>query len=150
MPITDIYSQLTRDEGIRLVVYTDTRGFSSIGIGHNLDANPLPNYDLSNFTMADAEAVLQDDVARITARLILDIPWLAGFKSTQPVRFGVYQNLAFNMGAGGVMEFHHALADAQAGNWVQCAADMRASLWYTQVGARAERLCTQMETGVWQ
>src|SRR5208282_1047185 len=84
------------------------------------------------------------------ARLILDIPWLAGFKSTQPVRFGVYQNLAFNMGAGGVMEFHHALADAQAGNWVQCAADMRASLWYTQVGARAERLCTQMETGVWQ
>ena len=150
MPITDIYGQLTRDEGCVLHVYKDQNGIDTCLIGHNLVANPLPNYDLGNLTISDAMDVLQDDVARITARLILDIPWLAGLKTTQPVRFGVYQNMAFNMGAGGVMVFHHALADAQAGNWAQCAADMRASLWYSQVGPRAERLCTQMETGQWQ
>jgi len=150
MAITNIYDQLRRDEATVLHVYPDSRGFSTIGTGHNLDANPLPACVLDNFTAAEAAQVLVDDVARITARLLADIPWLAQLQASDVVRFGVYQNLSFNMGAGGVMEFHHALADAQAGNWVQCAADMRASLWYTQVGARAERLCTQMETGVWQ
>src|SRR5271169_5889485 len=95
---TDIYSQLTRDEGVRLSVYPDSRGFSTIGIGHNLDANPLPNYDLTNFTLADAEQVLQDDVARITAQLIADLPWVANL---DPVRQGVFQNMSFNMGVGG-------------------------------------------------
>ncbi len=145
--ITDIYSQLTRDEGVRLQRYRDTRGFWSIGIGHNLDANPLPNYDLDNFTLDDAEQVLRDDGARIWAKLYRDLPWLS---SIDAVRQGVYQNMSFNMGAGGVEEFHHSLADVQAGNYAQAALDMQASAWYTQVGARAQRLCVQMKTGIWQ
>jgi lysozyme len=150
MAITDIFSQLRRDEGTRLTVYPDSRGFNTIGTGHNLDANPLPDYDLSNFTPDDAASVLKDDVARITARLLADIPWLAKLQQSDPVRFGVFQNMAFNMGVGGVMEFHHDLADTQAGNYAQAALDMKASAWYTQVGARAQRLCVQMATGVWQ
>ncbi len=145
--ITDIYSQLTRDEGVRLHVYPDSRGFNTIGIGHNLDANPLPNYDLDNFTLDDAEQVLRDDGARIWAKLYRDLPWLS---SIDAVRQGVYQNMSFNMGAGGVEEFHHSLADVQAGNYAQAALDMQASAWYTEVGARAVRLCVQMKTGVWQ
>src|SRR5208282_3562282 len=148
--ITDIYSQLARDEAVRLSVYPDSRGFDTIGIGHNLDANPLP-FDVSNgITLDQAEQILRDDVARITAQLIKDIPWLSTLQTSDSVRFGVFQNMAFNMGAGGVVVFHHSLADALAGNWVQCAADMKASLWYTQVGARAQRLVQQLLTGVWQ
>lgn len=148
--ITDIYSQLARDEGVRLQVYPDPRGFDTIGIGHNLDANPLP-FDVSRgITQQQAYQILYADVGRITGQLITDIPWLASFQTTEPVRFGVFQNLAFNMGAGGVLEFHHDLADTQAGNYAAAALDMKASLWYTQVGARAQRLCAQMSTGVWQ
>src|SRR5208283_3000588 len=125
---SDIYEQLLRDEGMRLTVYPDSRGFDTIGIGHNIDANPLPNYDLTNFTLADAEQVLQDDVARITAQLIKDIPWLSNLQTSDSVRFGVFQNMAFNLGVGGVMEFHHDLADTQAGNYATAGADMKASL----------------------
>lgn len=147
MIITDIFSQLTRDEGVRLVKYLDSRGFWSIGIGHNLDANPLPDYDLSNFTLADAQAVLRADGARIWSKLYSALPWLGTLDTP---RQGVFQNMSFNMGAGGVEQFHHSLADTQAGNYSQAAADMKASAWYTQVGDRATRLCTQMESGIWQ
>ena len=145
--ITDIYSQLQRDEGVRLHVYPDSRGFDTIGIGHNLDANPL-SFDVSaGITLDQAFQILHEDVTRITAQLFKDIPWLEDLDS---VRQGVFQNMAFNMGVGGVLEFHHDLEDTNAGNYVKAAADMKASAWYTQVGARAQRLCTQMATGLWQ
>ena len=147
--ITDIYSQLRRDEGTRLVVYHDTRGFYTIGTGHNLVANPLPFDVSSGITQAQSDQILYADVDRITARLLADIPWLVTLQQKDVPRFGVFQNMAFNMGAGGIMEFHHDLADTQAGNYAQAAIDMAASAWYIQVGARARRLCQQMRTGQW-
>ena len=147
-PITDIYSQLIRDEGgCVLHIYPDSMSIDTVYVGHNLVANPLPNL---NLTLAQGMQVLHDDVTRITARLLADIPWLSHLQASDIVRFGVFQNMAFNMGAGGVMEFHHDLLDTQAGNYAAAALDMQASAWYTQVGDRAVRLCTQMRTGVWQ
>jgi lysozyme len=148
IPITDIYSQLIRDEGgCVLHIYPDSMGIDTVYVGHNLVANPLPNL---NFTLAQGLQVLHDDVARITARLLADIPWLAGLQTSDPVRFAVFQNMSFNMGVGGVMAFHHDLADSQAGNYAAAALDMQQSAWYNQVGSRAQRLCVQMRTGVWQ
>lgn len=145
-PITDIYSQLVRDEGVKLRIYKDTRGFNTIGVGHNLDVNPLP-FDVTGgiFTL-EAMQILHDDVARITAKLIADLPWLTKLDA---VRFGVFQNMAFNLGAGGVESFHHDLADTMNGNYEAAANDMENSLWYTQVGPRAKRLVQQMRTGQW-
>jgi lysozyme len=146
--ITCIQDQLIRDEGVRLFKYRDTRGFWTIGVGHNLDANPLPSYDISaGISLALAKQILNDDLARLTPQLFGRLPWL---RSLDPVRRGVFQNMDFNMGVGGVLEFHHDLADTQAGNYVQAAADMKNSAWYGQVGARAERLVQQMISGVWQ
>jgi lysozyme len=145
--ITCIKDQLIRDEGVRLQKYLDSRGFWTIGVGHNLDANPLP-YDISQgISMALATQIEGDDIARVTAQLFGDLPWL---RSLDVVRQGVFQNMGFNMGEGGVLEFHHDLADTQAGRYVQAGADMKASLWYGQVGPRAQRLVQQMITGVWQ
>ena len=145
--ITDIYSQLTRDEGgCVLHVYKDSKGIDTVYVGHNLEANPISDL---NFTLVQGLEILQSDVTRITAQLIKDIPWLADLQTNDPVRFGVFQNMSFNMGVGGVLVFHHDLADTQAGNYAASGADMRASLWYTQVGARAQRLVQQMITGEW-
>lgn len=145
--ITCIQDQLIRDEGIRLVKYLDSRGFWTIGVGHNLDANPLP-YDISNgISLALASQILREDLARLTPQLFGRLPWL---RSLDPVRQGVFQNMDFNMGVGGVLEFQHDLADTQAGNYAQAAADMKNSAWYGQVGERAQRLVQQMITGVWQ
>jgi lysozyme len=145
--ITCLKDQLIRDEGVRLEKYRDSRGFWTIGVGHNLDANPLP-FDVSGgITLTQATEILDDDIARISAQLFADLPWLS---TLDVVRQGIFGNMSFNMGVGGVLEFHHDLADTQAGNYLQAAADMKASEWYTQVGPRAQRLVQQMLTGQWQ
>jgi lysozyme len=145
--ITNLKDQLIRDEGVRLQKYRDSRGFWTIGVGHNLDANPLP-FDVSaGITLALATQILDDDIARTSAQLFADLPWLA---TLDLVRQGIFGNMSFNMGVGGVLEFHHDLADTQAGNYIQAAADMKASAWYAQVGPRAQRLVQQMLTGQWQ
>ena len=144
--IDSIISQLQRDEGLRLMPYKDTRGFTTVGYGHNLDASPIPGLSFP-ISLAQALAILGKDVERITRSLVLRLPWVV---SLDEARFGVYQNMSFNCGVPKLMEFHHDLADTQAGNYAKAAADMKASLWYTQTGERAVRLCTQMETGNWQ
>ena len=142
----DIISQLRRDEGLRLFPYKDSRGFNTIGVGHNLDANPLP-FDVSQgITEAQALQILGQDVERISRYLVQRLPWIV---SLDDARLGVLTNMGFNLGVAGILEFHHDLADTQAGNYAKAAADMKASKWYTQVGARAERLVKQMETGEW-
>src|SRR5271166_5505449 len=104
---TNLIDALKRDEGLRLTPYKDTRGFTTIYYGHNLDANPLP-----------AEVIAAADEATASVVLLADVA--------------------------------HMLMDVQAGNYAQAASDMKTSLWYTQVGQRAERLTQQMMTGVWQ
>jgi lysozyme len=145
--ITNLRDQLVRDEGVRLQLYKDSRGIWTIGVGHNVEANPLP-FDVSRgITLEQAAKILDDDVARVSAKLFADLPWLANLDL---VRQGVFLNMSFNMGVGGVLEFHHDLADTQAGNYAQAAADMKASAWYSQVGERAQRLCQQMISGDWK
>jgi lysozyme len=145
--IDNIIDQLKRDEGLRLMPYNDTRGFLTIGFGHNLDANPLP-YDVSNGISIDtATALLEADIAHVTAKLLYDMPWVDDLAE---VYKGVLINMSFNMGVAGEEAFHHMNSDLQAGNFLQAAKDGTNSLWYTQVGLRAQRLMTQLSTGVWQ
>jgi lysozyme len=144
--INNIIDQLKRDEGFRPNIYPDSRGFSTVGYGHNLDANPI-NALTVPISEALATQILGADVERISRYLQLSLPWVV---SLDDARHGVLLNMAFNMGVPGELKFHHELADTQAGNYLQAAADMKASLWYNQVGARAQRLCQQMETGIWQ
>jgi lysozyme len=145
--INNIIDQLKRDEGLRLKVYPDSRGFDTIGYGHNLSANPLP-FDVSNgITEVQASQILGVDSERISTFLQRSLPWIV---TLDDARLGVLQNMSFNMGVPGLLEFHHDLADLQAGNFEKAAADMKASAWYTEVGERAERLVQQILTGEWQ
>lgn len=146
MPISNIVDQLKRDEGVRFEPYKDDRGFNTVGVGHNLDANPLPNetYPMSIDRVVE---VLNEDLNRITNKLIGDLPWIAGLPD---VYKGVLQNIAFNMGAKGEEAFHHMLGDIEIGNYTEAAEAGSQSLWYTQVGDRAKRLMEQLRTGQWQ
>jgi lysozyme len=144
--ITNIIDQLTRDEGVRLDIYNDNRGFRTIGIGHNLDANPIPGL-VTPITLAQAKEILGKDVERISMFLQQKLPWIVNLDDA---RHGVLLNMSFNLGVPGLLGFHHNLADTQAGNYAQAAADMKSSAWYIEVGERAERLTQQMLTGEWQ
>lgn len=142
----EIIEQLKRDEGVKASPYKDSRGILTVGVGHNLEAHPLPNesYPLS---IDRINEILADDLARITSKLAASLPWI---ESLDDARKGVLQNMSFNMGVNGLLAFHHTLAAVQSGDYNAAATGMTQSAWYNQVGARAQRLVTQMETGEWQ
>ena len=143
--IDNILDQLARDEGFKDTPYKDTRGFSTVGYGHNLDAHPLLN-EVYPMAQARAKEILQADLAVIDAKLYHDLPWVSDLAD---VYKGVLQNLSFNMGVEGLLEFKNTLALIHTGEYPQAAKELLNSLWAKQVGNRAVRVATQLRTNQW-
>ena len=143
--IKSVIDQLMRDEGFRPDIYIDTVGKRTCGYGHNLDANPLPGL-IFPITESQALGILGKDVERISMYLQSQLPWVV---SLDDVRHGCLQNMAFNLGVNGLLQFHHMLTSLQAGDYANAALAMTQSAWYNQVGDRAKRLVIQMKTGQW-
>ena len=138
MTPTSLRDQLIRDEGLRLMPYTDTTGHITIGVGRNLSDAGISN--------SEAMAMLENDVARTVSRLLDACPWVAQLDAP---RHAVLVGMAFNLGVVGLLQFRQFLACVQAGNWELAAHEMLSSKWAEQVGARAHRLAQQIETGQW-
>ena len=137
--ISNLKDQLVRDEELRLKPYTDSVGKLTIGVGRNLTDKGI--------SFQEAQLLLANDIADATADLQAKLPWTA---TLDDVRKGALLNMAFNLGIGGLLEFHYFLAKMQAGNFSAAAGAMLDSLWARQVGPRATRLSMQIQTGVWQ
>lgn len=128
-------ASLKLHEGVRALPYKDSVGHTTIGVGHNLDAEGLPPTVI--------ESLLDWDI--LHAVLLTDrlLPWV---QTLDDVRKRVFVELVFNMG-GRIMGFHTALAYSLAREWAEAADAFRSSLWAKQVGQRAVTLTTMLETG---
>ncbi|KVP71044.1 lysozyme [Burkholderia ubonensis] len=128
-------AELTRDEGRRKRIYTDTVDKVSGGIGRNLTDK--------GFRDNEIDLMYENDVAETEAWLDHNLPW---WSALDPVRQRVMMNMAFNMQAK-LLGFRNFLAAAQRRDWNTAAAEMLDSLWARQVGARATRLAAMMRSG---
>ena len=144
---TLLEAELRRDEGVRYTIYLDTATppRRTVGVGHNIDAKPLPAGWTCPLTDAQVDQLLAEDLQSVFAGLDAHLPW---WRQLDDVRSRVIANMAFNMGTGALLGFPHALACMQSGDYSGAAAQMEASAWYREVGARAVRLCLAMATGV--
>jgi lysozyme len=127
--------QLEVDESRERHPYLDSVGKRTIGIGRNLDDVGLSDDEI--------DYLLANDIHRAEQLLDARLPW---WRKLDEVRQGVLMDMAFNMGAQ-LFTFVNTLASVQRGDYAKAAKGMRASKWATQVGARAVRLATMMETG---
>lgn len=146
-PVT---AQIAQDEGLRLQVYDDATG-KPIEPGGKVVGKPTIGYGCllcapGGITKDEALALLNARVAK-ARELASTIPVYA---SLDPARQDVLVQMVYQMGLGGVLEFHATLAALAAGNWRAAAADMRASHWAEETPGRADRLATVIETGVAQ
>ena len=129
-------NQLPIDEGIRYKPYKDTIGKLTIGVGRNLDDRGL--------RPAEVELMLKNDIdeaENIAKKLV------PAYDKLSESRKAVLINMAFNLGETRLAGFKNTLKFINSGDYVQAAKNMRDSLWYKQVGARAERLAKVMENG---
>lgn len=135
-----IERMLRRDEGERLKVYTDSRGHPTIGVGRALDTHGI--------TPAESAYLLANDIALVKMICDSHFPWYG--RMTEE-RQAVLESMVFQLGIGGVLEFHNALAAMSVGAWNAAAQAMLDSEWAReQTPARAERLAEQMRTGEFQ
>lgn len=139
MSVTDLRSQLQRDESLRLRAYQDEFGHLTIGYGHNIDAHGI--------TERIASAILDEDIDRARADVLSRIPVSMGMDE---VRRDVLINMSFNMGIGGLLGFKVLIRAIEQQDWKAAAEAMLDSKWARQVGERAFRLADQMRAGTYQ
>lgn len=143
MDLNKLKSQLIAHEGLKLVPYIDSLGIETIGVGHNLKANPV-SFDVSTgITREQALDLLDDDITIVLDFLTNHLPW---WTDLDDVRQRALIDMTFNLG-GRILGFHHFLADLEAHDFSAASTEMLNSVWAQQVGQRALDLSHQIATG---
>jgi lysozyme len=132
-----LIAELRRDEGERKKPYRCTAGKLSIGVGRNLDDVGISDDEIAY--------LLANDIERVRADLDRRAAW---WRSLDPVRQRVLQNMCFQLGWPRLSGFKKFLAAAKAGRWAEAATQMLDSKWARDDSpARAQRLAKMMRSG---
>lgn len=142
MLISNLKSQLIRDEGVVPYAYADSLGFLTIGVGRLIDKRK--DGKLSDI---EIEFLLQNDINDKTKELVTALPWVVQLSD---VRQGVLLNMSFQLGVEGLLKFKNTLQLIKDGHYDMASSGMLKSLWAQQTPERAKRLSKQMSTNEWQ
>jgi lysozyme len=120
----------------RFFPYLDSVSKITIGCGRNLTDNGISDFERM--------VLLQDDVGDVDAALDKTFPW---WRSLDPIRMQVLQDLVFNMGIYQFMQFADFIALVKAGAFAQAADDLDTTKYARQVGRRERHLAAMLRTG---
>ena len=127
---------IKRHEGRRFIPYKDTVGVLTIGIGRNLEKG------ISEHIVSE---LFKEDMVEVRADC-LRLPW---FHELTPIRQAVIENMIFNLGFSGFMEFKKTIRFIEKGDYDSAALEMLDSKWSRQVGNRATELASMMRFNKW-
>lgn len=127
---------LTRQEGLRLLPYTDTTGNLTIGIGRNLTANGI--------SPSEALMMVNNDTDYVFSKLSTNYSWFAELDENRQIAL---MSMAFNVGLKGFAEFIQMIYALEEKDYQLAAICMLQSKWATQVGQRAVDLSAIIRTG---
>ena len=136
-----LIAELRRDEGVEYTPYLDTVDIRTVGVGHNLQAKPIPMGWTYPLTDAQVNQLLADDLKTVFDGLDAKLSW---WRSLDYPRQRVLANMAFNLGISGLMGFVNTMAAVKQGRYNAAGSGMASSKWAKQVGARADRLVDMM------
>lgn len=148
----EIQKRLMLHEGCVDHVYTCPAGFKTIGIGRNLETNPLTPKekefvkDLNKITVEQAIYLLKNDVKRCTKDLINNVSF---FYQLDDERQYALLDMCFNMGIKRLLGFKRMLNAMLIGDYRGAAKECLMSKYAKDVGKRAQRIARLIETGVW-
>ena len=137
-----IYDRIMRHEGLRLKPYFDTTGNPTIGYGHKITAEQ--GVSMSTITKETAEHLLYADVALARKRVADLFPWSS---KLDHLRQEILAEMAFQLGAEGLLGFHDFLFHVNSGDYASAAGDMIHSQWHAQTPERCEELAAIMLEG---
>ena len=136
--MSKLSDQLRIHEGVRSHAYKCSANMITVGVGRNIDEN-------GGLGLSDDEIdyLLENDIKRCKQELIT-LPW---FSQIDSVRQDALINMCFNLGMTRLLGFKNALTAMSVGDYDTAADEFMDSRWATQVGYRAEDVCTMIRTG---
>ena len=144
MNIDRVQRQLEIDEGVEFEIYEDQLGYPTFGVGH-LVLKTDEEYGQPIGSLVDSDRVnsaFKHDLAvAISECSILYTMWESYPEEVQEVLV----NMLFNLGRPRLSKFKNFKAALDSRCWNLAATEGRDSLWYRQVGNRAERLMKRLE-----
>ena len=130
--MTDIQGILEQEEGFVPHAYKDSLGYWTIGHGILIDKNKG-----GGITEEESRYLMGNRLYKIRDELNHRLPWLWG----QPTDCqDALVLMAYQMGVGGVCDFHHMLAHMESGDRAEAADEALKSLWARQTPVRAKRV----------
>lgn len=152
----DIVEFITKNEGKRNIVYLDSLGIKTIGVGFNLtrpDArdkitNVGADYDQvlsgsQQLTDDQINTLLSQDIANVVSDLNTIFGDITSFPDNVQL---VLQDTRFNLGPNRFRGFVHFITAVKASNWTEASNQLKNSSWYHQVGQRAVTDCQLLES----
>lgn len=143
--------RLVMHEGCELMPYTCPAGYLTIGVGRNLETNPLTEEEKRacgdyrhGITKSAAFLLLRNDITRVERECKDKIPF---YKSLSDERQYALLDMAFCQGIYGVLKFKKMLSSMGVGNWDDAAEHCLDSKWHTQAKNRCERIAETIRTG---
>lgn len=135
--------ELTQFEGCKYVVYLDTLGLKTAGIGHLLVG--------AECDMPAGQVVSEEQVSKWYAKDVMAAIAIANksvnnFTQLDDCRQRILTQLAFNMG-NKLLQFKKTLALIEASRFEEASLELMMSKWYTQVGHRGPITCKALKSG---
>jgi lysozyme len=143
MDLQKLKEELIEFEGCKYVVYLDSLGLKTAGIGHLLVG--------SECDMEVGHPITSEQVDKWYAKDIMGAIAIANksvknFNQLDDCRQRVLTQLAFNMG-NKLLQFKKTLACIESQDFSGAALELKMSRWYTQVGHRGPLTIKAMLSG---
>ncbi|AEJ90215.1 baseplate hub subunit and tail lysozyme [Acinetobacter phage ZZ1] len=160
-PNFTIEKMLRGDEGVKNTVYWDHLGYPTVGIGHLIlyrktrDMNTILKQlsaDLGHsvgatISQADISKLFISDLGKTQAEIKKNRVTGPVYAKCNRSRQMALENMAFQMGTGGLAKFKNSLALMAAEKWDEAAKQLKNSLWARQTPGRANRVCMVIKNG---
>ena len=141
-----VYEQLKIDEGVVYEIYLDHLGYKTFGVGHLvLESDPEYHYDVGEPVSVERVQECFDTDLGVAVNECIALYGSKTFTNFPGEVREILVNMMFNMGRPRLGKFKKMNAALVEANWKEAAKEGRDSLWYNQVGNRAERLMTRLE-----
>lgn len=160
-PAMTIEKMLRGDEGIKASVYWDHLGYPTIGIGHLIVHKKTRDMSFissvlgkqigrsvgSTITAVEISKLFASDLAKIQSEIRKNKTISPVYSKLNRSRQMALENMAFQMGTGGLAKFKTLLNHMKNGKWVEAASAAKKSKWAKQTPGRANRVSLVIKNG---
>ncbi|AJD81960.1 baseplate hub subunit and tail lysozyme [Yersinia phage vB_YenM_TG1] len=162
-PNYSINLMIRRDEGLALKIYWDVRGYT-VGIGHFIGefargdmagANKALSKQIGrevtgnpgNIYIEEADKLFEQDLAKVQKDIKSNSSTGPVYNKVNRSRQMALENMAFQMGVGGLAKFGNMLNAMFIGDWETAYKEAKDSTWANQTPGRASRVSMIIRVG---